>query len=237
LLGSHTVPPDGLGIVLRDASAFSIHHPEVVLRTGVPLLGGHPIPSKGLGLILRDAEAIFVHPPKVVFRTGKILLGGHTIPTKGLGLILRDAATFSIHYPEVVLRQGVSLLGGHPIPTKGFGLILRDAEAKGNDKGKVEGIVGYARRNFMVPVPRFASWDAFNADLEAQCRKRQNEILRGHKETIGERLQRDLAAMKPLPGAPFEACAQASGQVSSQSLVRYETNDYSVQRRTRPLAT
>ena len=27
--------------------------------------------------------------------------------------------------------------------------------------------------------------------------------------------------------APFEACAQAPGQVSSQSLVRYETNDYS----------
>ena len=80
----------------------------------------------------------------------------------------------------------------------------------------------------MVPVPRFASWEAFNADLEAQCRNRQNDILRGHKETIGERLQRDLAAMKPLPGAPFEACAQASGQVSSQSLVRYETNDYSV---------
>ena len=30
------------------------------------------------------------------------------------------------------------------------------------------------------------------------------------------------------PAAPFEACAQAPGQVSSQSLVRYETNDYSV---------
>ena len=27
---------------------------------------------------------------------------------------------------------------------------------KGNDKGKVEGLVGYARRNFMVPIPRFA---------------------------------------------------------------------------------
>ena len=26
---------------------------------------------------------------------------------------------------------------------------------KGNDKGKVEGLVGYARRNFFVPVPRF----------------------------------------------------------------------------------
>ena len=36
---------------------------------------------------------------------------------------------------------------------------------KGNDKGKVEGLVGYARRNFFVPVPRVASWDALNADL------------------------------------------------------------------------
>jgi len=25
---------------------------------------------------------------------------------------------------------------------------------KGNDKGKVEGLVGYARRNFMVPIPQ-----------------------------------------------------------------------------------
>src|SRR5664279_4350167 len=31
--------------------------------------------------------------------------------------------------------------------------------AKGNDKGKVEGLVGYARRNFLVPIPRAASWD------------------------------------------------------------------------------
>ncbi len=99
---------------------------------------------------------------------------------------------------------------------------------KGNDKGNVEGMVGYVRRNHMVPIPRFPSWDAFNADLEARCRARQAHILRGHQETIGARLQRDLAAMKPLPGAPFEACAQTSGQVSSQSLVRYETNDYSV---------
>ena len=39
---------------------------------------------------------------------------------------------------------------------------------------------------------------------------------------------RDLAAMAAPPAAPFEACAQAPGQVGSRSLVRYETNDYSV---------
>lgn len=99
---------------------------------------------------------------------------------------------------------------------------------KGNDKGNAEGLVGYSRRNFMVPIPRFASWEAFNADLEARCRKRQNDVLRGEAETIGERLQRDLAALRPLPGAPFDACEQTSGRVTSQSLVRYDPNDYSV---------
>ncbi len=99
---------------------------------------------------------------------------------------------------------------------------------KGNDKGAVEGIVGWSRRNFMVPLPHFATWDAFNAWLEEQCRKRHADVLRGHGETIGERLQRDLEAMMPLPAAPFEACEQATGRVRSQALVRYKTNDYSV---------
>jgi transposase len=66
---------------------------------------------------------------------------------------------------------------------------------KGNDKGAVEGMVGYARRNHIVPIRHFASWDDFNADLEGQCSARFTRRLRSHKETIGERLQRDLAAM------------------------------------------
>ena len=65
---------------------------------------------------------------------------------------------------------------------------------KGNDKGNVEGVVGYARRNFMTPRPRFASWDAFNGHLEEQCRNRQGNVLRGHRESIGERFVRDREA-------------------------------------------
>ena len=67
--------------------------------------------------------------------------------------------------------------------------------AKGNDKGKVEGLVGYARRNFMVPVPVFESFTVLNAHLADCCRKRLGERLRGETETIGERLVRDLAAL------------------------------------------
>ncbi len=99
---------------------------------------------------------------------------------------------------------------------------------KGNDKGKVEGLVGFARRNFMVPVPAFESFEALNAHLADCCRKRMSERLRGHTETIGERLERDLAAMRrPLP-PPYDACEKVGTRVSSLSLVRYRRNDYSV---------
>ena len=99
---------------------------------------------------------------------------------------------------------------------------------KGNDKGKVEGLVGYARRNFMVPVPVFADFEALNADLLERCRKRRADRPRGHDGTIGERLERDLAAFqKPLP-APYDACEKRPGSVNSLSLVRYRNNDYSV---------
>ena len=62
---------------------------------------------------------------------------------------------------------------------------------KGNDKGKVEGMVGYTRRNFMVPKPQFASFDDLNAHLAEQCRKRMGDKLRGHMGTIGERFAPD----------------------------------------------
>jgi transposase len=100
--------------------------------------------------------------------------------------------------------------------------------AKGNDKGKVEGLVGYARRNFMVPIPRVRSWEEFNEQLLERCRARRMRRLRGHPETIGERWERDRAAFLPLPASAYEACEKRVARVSSMSLVRYRKNDYSV---------
>jgi transposase len=99
---------------------------------------------------------------------------------------------------------------------------------KGNDKGKVEGLVGYARRNFMVPIPRFDSFEAFNADLATQSRRRSAARLRGHRETIGERLERDKAKLMQPPASAYDACDKRPGRVNSLSLVRYKANDYSV---------
>ena len=99
---------------------------------------------------------------------------------------------------------------------------------KGNDKGKVEGLVGYARRNFLVPIPSFESFDALNAYLERCCLERVDAQLRGHTESIGQRMERDLEALLPLPAVHYGACEKQAGRVSSLSLVRYKTNEYSV---------
>ena len=99
---------------------------------------------------------------------------------------------------------------------------------KGNDKGKVEGMVGYMRRNFLVPVPSFESFDALNAHLERRCLARMDARLRGHSESIGQRMERDLDALLPLAPVAYDACERQAGRVSSLSLVRYKTNDYSV---------
>ena len=99
---------------------------------------------------------------------------------------------------------------------------------KGNDKGKAEGLVGYVRRNYLVPIPSFESYEELNAYLEERCMERMEDRLRGHDETIGQRMERDLEALLRLPAAPYEASDKHVSRVSSLSLVRYRTNDYSV---------
>jgi hypothetical protein len=99
---------------------------------------------------------------------------------------------------------------------------------KGNDKGKVERLVEYARANFMTPVLEAASFDALNAMLAECCRARQSDCAGRHAETIGEPLAADRAVLRGLPAVPLEPCEKRAGRVSSTSLVRYRNNDYSV---------
>jgi transposase len=100
--------------------------------------------------------------------------------------------------------------------------------ARGNDKGNVEGLVGYSRRHFMVPLPVAADFAALNAKLLGGCIKRQQATLRGETETIAQRMQRDTTALMALPDGTYDPCHKVATRVSSLSLVRYRCNDYSV---------
>jgi transposase len=70
---------------------------------------------------------------------------------------------------------------------------------KGNDKGKVEGLVKYARSNFMTPIPQAASFDDLDAMLEERCRRRRDDRAGRHDETIGN-------VLSPICGLSGPAC-------------------------------
>jgi transposase len=84
---------------------------------------------------------------------------------------------------------------------------------KGNDTGKVENLIGYARRNYLVPLPRTATFEELNAQLEDRCRHRFDDQLRGHDATIGSHLAADQAAFFDLPAVPYEPCEKRPGRV------------------------
>lgn len=98
---------------------------------------------------------------------------------------------------------------------------------KGNDKGKVEGLVKYARANFMTPIPIAPSYEALNGMLSERCLARQSDRAGRRAETIGERLATDTAVIRVLPATPLEPCEKRAARVSSTALVRYRGNDYS----------
>ena len=100
--------------------------------------------------------------------------------------------------------------------------------ARGNEKGHVESLVGYHRRNFLVPVPSFASFAELNAYLKRRCENELDRTLRGHSETKRERLETDRAAMLGFPKTAFESRKVSYAKANSLSLVRFDRNDYSV---------
>jgi hypothetical protein len=97
-----------------------------------------------------------------------------------------------------------------------------------NEKGHTEGLVKFARSNFMVPIPRFDDFEEFNQQLAEDCRNDLQRKLRGQDGTKAELLEDDRKAMLRVPTDRFEARRVGNGKVNSLSLVRFDRNDYSV---------
>jgi transposase len=94
-----------------------------------------------------------------------------------------------------------------------------------NEKGVVEGSVKYARLNFMVPVPQVK----VNRLLRDCCQSDLDRILRGKRSlTKHQLLAEDSVSGIALPDDKFDYRKTTSTFASSESLARYDTNDYSV---------
>lgn len=74
----------------------------------------------------------------------------------------------------------------------------------GAEKGNVENKVGYQRRNFLVPVPRFTALPVFNRQLLEMCEEDADREHYRYDETIEERFMEDLKHCHPLPEIKFD---------------------------------
>jgi len=97
-----------------------------------------------------------------------------------------------------------------------------------NEKGHVENLLGFARRNYLVPVPEVDSLEALNEELIERLRKDLDRKLRGKSGTKAELLAEERKFFLPIPEHEFEARRVDTAKASTLSLVRFDGNDYSV---------
>jgi transposase len=100
--------------------------------------------------------------------------------------------------------------------------------AKGNEKGGVEGELGWFRRNCLTPVPEAADLAAFNEQLRDACLANRNRTIRGKKMTVGEASQQERSSLLALAkeGFPFEEVIYPV-VVDGRGRVKVKTNWYS----------
>lgn len=157
-----------------------------------------------LEAFVRTFEGLGGVPEKVIFDNGKVAV------KDGFGAHARKQA-------------GYTALSAH----YGFDALFCNP-AEGHEKGLVEGLVGWARRNILIPVPRVSDFSELNAMLAERCLAYGSHRIRGKSASVGEMLREEQLALRPLPLHPFETAKCTSVRANAFSTVRFKTNSYSV---------
>ena len=89
-------------------------------------------------------------------------------------------------------------------------------------------MVGWARRNIFVPIPRVDNIFELNAELLKRCLAYRQHRIRGREQTVGEMAQIAKAALTKLPPYRFDPSRTITGLAGSYSTVRFDYNHYSV---------
>ena len=100
--------------------------------------------------------------------------------------------------------------------------------ASGNEKGLVEGLVGFSRRNFCVPIPKVESMEELNDILRKACLAYRAHKVQGKEASVGTLFVTEKDALYPLPAYAYDPAKRVEAKVSLYSTVRYDTNNYSV---------
>jgi len=126
------------------------------------------------------------------------------------------AVTKILSGPHRIEHERLSALRAHYLFDSSF-----CTPSRGNEKGSVENLVGYVRRNALVPHTRsFASFEELNAHVRAWC-----ERERGRHADAWEA---EAAALRALPPHAFSASVSRPVVVSKTSMVTVDRVRYSV---------
>jgi transposase len=99
---------------------------------------------------------------------------------------------------------------------------------QGNEKGRVEDGVGFARRNFLVPIPEVDSFEELNAHLLAACLADDERRVDRQPVTIGEAWEMEKPHLLTLPEKDLPCCITKTVTLNGFCQVEFETNRYSV---------
>jgi hypothetical protein len=101
--------------------------------------------------------------------------------------------------------------------------------AEGHEKALVEGLVGYIRRNVLVPIPEAGDWNELNRLILERCRRYTAEHqIRGRELPVREAFAIEKAALIPLPVKPYDTALIKEPRVDYYSTASFDKNRYSV---------
>lgn len=97
-----------------------------------------------------------------------------------------------------------------------------------HEKGQVENLVGYVRRNWLVPLPVVKDYKELNAYLLAKCRQEDKHVVYGMKQSVGEMSEQEKQALLSLPSRHYDCFRLHPVHSNKMGIIRFEGNDYSV---------
>ncbi|NUK06549.1 IS21 family transposase [Streptomyces lunaelactis] len=97
-----------------------------------------------------------------------------------------------------------------------------------HEKGGVEGMIGYFRRNHFVPVPEVSSLAELNEMVEQWDRQDDAGRIGSRPKTVAEYFALEQPLLMPLPEEPFETGRVFTPRVDRYGQIPVRTNRYSV---------
>lgn len=101
---------------------------------------------------------------------------------------------------------------------------------QGREKGGVEGLIGFARRNFLVPIPQVKDFEELNDRLLKQCIAYGSHRLRGREDnrSVDERFEVERSRLLKLPEKNWTNEKPVPVTVDRYRTVKVDRNRYSV---------